>query len=73
LTSNVEFFAPPKSLKRLYKQTEYTLTYIPDLKQWGWEVTFVHKTKYGDTAKSMNAAQKAAEKHIDQVLSLRGK
>lgn len=63
----------PKKLNKKYKNTEYIIEYLPTTKQWKWLVTYVSVTKYGDVAKSINAAQKAAEKHIEETLKLRGK
>lgn len=68
----VEFFVKPKQLNKVYKRQSFTLTFLPESKLWKWEVTYVQTTKYSDTAKSMRDAQKAAEKHIDHTLLLRG-
>jgi hypothetical protein len=70
--SEPEFFVKPKSLNKHYRKTSYTITFLPANKQWQWEVTHVQTTKYSDTAKTMIAAQKAAEKHIDDTMRLRG-
>lgn len=71
--SNVEFFTKAKTLNRTYKKQSYSLTYLPPTKTWRWEVIWISKSKFTDEAKTMNAAQKAAEKHIDTTLKARGK
>ena len=70
--SDVTFFVKPKQLKKQYKKTAFTITFLPQEKLWKWEVTYVQTTHYSDTAKTMIAAQKAAEKHIDITLTQRG-
>jgi hypothetical protein len=72
MNEKVEFFVKPKQLSKQYKKQSFTLTFLPETKLWKWEVTYVQTTKYSDTAKTMIAAQKAAEKHIDHTLALRG-
>jgi hypothetical protein len=62
----------PKQAKRRYRNHSYVVTYLPETKIWKWEVTYVQTTKYCDEAKTMVAAFKAAEKHIDHTLRLRG-
>jgi hypothetical protein len=62
----------PKTLNKTYKRTKYTITYDVADKSWRWEVEYVSVTRYGETAKSINAAQKAAEKHIDKTLEIKG-
>jgi hypothetical protein len=63
----------PKEAKRRYRNHDYKVTYIPSTKQWKWEVTYVQTTRYSDIAKTLNAAFKAAEKHIDATLKMREK
>ena len=63
----------PKKAQRKYKQHPITVTFIPDTKQWKWTVTYVQTTVFSDEAKTLNAAFKAAEKHIDATLKVRGK
>lgn len=67
-----EFFVRAKSLNRTYKRQSFTITFIPGDRLWKWEVTYVQTTSYSDTAKTMALAKRAAEKHIDKTLSLRG-
>ena len=62
----------PKKAQRRYKNHSYVVTYLPPTKTWKWEVTYVQTTYYSDEAKTLNAAFKAAEKHIDHTLKLRG-
>lgn len=61
----------PKKAQRRYKNHAYSVTYIPATKEWKWEVTYVQTTYFSDVAKSLNAAFKQAEKHIDRTLELR--
>ncbi len=61
----------PKTANRRYKNHSYTVTYIPATKEWKWEVTYVTTTYFSDKAKTMIAAFKAAEKHIDRTLEMR--
>jgi hypothetical protein len=63
----------PKCAKRKYKQHPIEVTFIPSTKEWEWKVIYVQTTEYKDKAKTLNAAFKAAEKHIDQTLKIRGK
>lgn len=63
----------PKKAQRKYKQHPITVTFIPETKQWKWSVKYVQETIFSDEAKTLNAAFKAAEKHIDQTLKIRGK
>lgn len=63
----------PKEAKRKYKQHPITVTFIPATKEWKWEVIYTQITKYGDVAKTLNAAFKAAEKHIDATIKIGGK
>lgn len=67
-----QFVSPPKRYERHYKQQKYVLTFLPPTKLWKWEVVWVNITKFDGEAKTMNAAQKAAEKHIDQTIATRG-
>lgn len=69
--SDPEFFVQPKQLSKRYKNTAYIIIYLPKTKEWKWEVSYVQTTKYGDVAKTLVAAQRAAEKHIDHTLNLR--
>lgn len=68
-----EFFVKAKTLERHYKQQKYVISYLPPSKHWRWDILWVETTRYGEDAKSMHAAQKAAEKHIDKILSIKGK
>lgn len=61
----------PKTANRRYKNHSYTVTYIPATKEWKWEVTYVQTTRFSDVAKTMQAAFKQAEKHIDRTLEIR--
>lgn len=70
---NVTFFTQAKKLNKVYKSQAYTITYLPQTKEWKWEVIWIRKTVFGDVEKTMNKAQKAAEKHIDTTLKNRGK
>lgn len=63
----------PKKACRKYKQHPIEVTFIPATKEWQWKVTYVQTTEYCDKAKTLNAAFKAAEKHIDATLKIRGK
>lgn len=56
----------PKQASRRYKTHPITVTYIPETKEWKWEVVVIQKLKWADTAKTINAAFKAAEKWIDK-------
>ena len=56
----------PKTVKGYHKKHEYVLTFIPGSKDWHWEVTHVHVTKFGGVAGSMIKARNEAQKHIDQ-------
>lgn len=62
-----------KTLEKKYRNVRYQLKYIVETKEWQWTAYFVSETKFSDKAKSMILAQKAAEKHIDKTLKLRGK
>lgn len=63
----------PKEAKRKYKQHPITVTFIPETKEWAWKVVYTQVTEFPGTAKTLNAAFKAAEKHIDATLKIRGK
>ena len=63
----------PKKACRKYKQHPITVTFIPETKEWKWSVTYTQVTEFSDKAKTLNAAFKAAEKHIDATLKIRGK
>lgn len=67
-----EFFTKAKTLERHYKRQKYTLTFLPPTKKWKWEVVWVSTTRFSEEANTMNAAQKAAEKHIDKTLAIKG-
>lgn len=62
----------PKTLRRTYRKYSYVLTYIVDCKKWSWDVTHVATTHYGATADTMHAAMRAAEKHIDETIAIKG-
>jgi hypothetical protein len=68
----VDFKVAPKRMERHYKKQKYILIYLPQEKLWEWRVTWVTENTFSDKAKNLNAAQKAAEKHIDTTLKLRG-
>jgi hypothetical protein len=70
--SEPEFFVKAKTLNKQYKQQKYTLTFLPPTKHWKWEVTHVNVTKFGGEAKTLHAAQRAAEKHIDNTNKILG-
>jgi hypothetical protein len=63
----------PKRLDKEYRKTKYRLEFLVPTSQWKWTVTFVHTTTYSDVAPTLVAAQRAAEKHIDRSINLRGK
>lgn len=71
--TNVEFFTKAKTLERYYKQQRYTLTYLPPTKEWQWKVEWIQKQVFSEKEKTLAKAQKAAQKHIDETLKLRGK
>ena len=56
----------PKTASRRYKTHPITVTYIVDTKMWKWEVAYTQVVKWGDEAKTLNSAFKAAEKWIDK-------
>lgn len=63
----------PKTLEKKYKGASYTITYVVETKQWSWRVTYVTTTVFeGDPKPTMQAANRAAEKHIDRQLELQG-
>jgi hypothetical protein len=68
----LQFRAPPKTMERPYKKHKYTVTYLPDTKEWKWTVEVTHKTVYSDVAPTQVKAFRAAERHIDGVLRLQG-
>jgi hypothetical protein len=72
MADDVIFFTQAKKLNKQYKSQAYTITYLPQTKEWKWEVKWVRTTVFSDTEKTMNKAQKAAEKHIDSTLKNRG-
>lgn len=63
----------PKKACRKYKQHPIEVTFIPADKTWQWKVIYVQTTTFSDVAKTLNAAFKAAERHIDATLKIRGK
>lgn len=63
----------PKRLDKRYKNTSYVLEFDMKTTRWKWTVTYIHKTTFSDEAPTLAAAQRAAEKHIDSTLKLRGK
>jgi len=72
MTNVVELTIPPKKINRRYKNHAIVITYKPPTKKWSWEVTYVQTTKFSDEADTMTKAVKAAEKHIDSTLKIRG-
>ena len=62
----------PKTLHKTYKKHKYVITYIVATKKWKWEVEYVSVTTFSDIANTPNAAMRAAEKHIDRTLEIRG-
>lgn len=62
----------PKTLNKVYKKQSYTITFDMETKMWKWEVVHIVETKMSGTAKTIPAANKAAEKHIDKYLEMRG-
>lgn len=63
----------PKTMNRRYRNHSYTVTFVKETKEWRWEVEYVQVTKFNGEAPTMIKAFKAAEKHIDNTLKLRGK
>lgn len=63
----------PKTLNKRYKNHSYMLIFDKESKQWSWEVTYVETTIFkGELKPTMNAAMRAAEKHIDKTLEIKG-
>lgn len=63
----------PKTLNKRYKNHSYVLMYDVPSRQWSWEVTYVETTVFkGELKPTMNAAMRAAEKHIDRTLEIKG-
>lgn len=62
-----------KTLDKKYKNQRYKLEYIVGKKKWKWTTYFVTTSTYSDEANTLADAQKAAEKHIDNTLKIRGK
>lgn len=63
----------PKTLNKRYKNHSYMLIFDKESKQWSWEVTYVATTIFkGELKPTMNAAMRAAEKHIDKTLEIKG-
>lgn len=64
--------ARPKTLKKKYKNHDYVISFDVAARKWSWQVTYVETTVFkGELKDSINAAQRAAEKHIDRTLELR--
>lgn len=59
-------------MNRVYKQTKYTVTYIPATKEWKWEIEIVQTVKYTDVAATQVKAFRAAERQIDKIKQLQG-
>lgn len=72
MSNVVELKVPPKVVNKKYKNHAIKITYLPPTRKWKWEVEYVHKSRYGDEAKTLREAHKEAEKHIDHTLKLRG-
>lgn len=65
-------YIQPKTMNKRYKNCSYTITYLPESKKWQWKVTYIQTSEYSDISDSPIRAQKAAEKHIDKTLEIRG-
>ena len=73
MTKVVELFsATPKSLKRQFKNIQYTLIYLPETKEWKWEVDFVSKIHLTGTASTMRKAENAVQDAIKRRLEILG-
>lgn len=69
----VNFKVEPKSLSKRYRNHDYVISYVVATKQWSWKVTYVEVTDYeGEPKATIRDAQRAAEKHIDRTLKLKG-
>lgn len=64
----------PKTLKKKYKNHDYVISFLVAERKWAWSVTYVETTVFtGEPKDSINAAQRAAERHIDRTLELKGR
>lgn len=73
MTSNQPtFFVKAKKHVNIYKNQEYSVTFIPSTNKWYWEVIQVSRTKFGDEADTLRKAQKMAEKYIDEQIKIKG-
>lgn len=73
-TTNVVSLASirPKLLRKTYRKHHYEIRYNVETKDWSWDITYVSTSHFRSTAKSLVEAQRAAEKHIDGTLKIRG-
>ena len=61
-----------KVVREKYKKHNITITFLVESKKWKWEVEYVSVTTYGDIADTIAKAKRAAEKHIDRTLKIKG-
>ena len=63
----------PKTLNRRYKNQAFTVQFDMQTRTWKWSVTYVTTSVYeGEPKKDMTSAIKAAERHIDKTMGMRG-
>lgn len=62
----------PKEMNRRYKGHSIKLIFQVADRRWKWEVTMTHTTIYSEIEDTTAKALRAAERHIDNQLKLRG-
>lgn len=64
----IDFRIPPRKDHLRYKRYDYTITFIPDTKQWEWSFLIQPGLRLTNTAKSYADAMQAARTHIDLAI-----
>ena len=63
----------PKTMNKTYRNHQYVITFLVAERKWSWTVTYVQVSEYtGTPVDTWQKAQKAAEKHIDRTIELKG-
>lgn len=64
----VDINVVPKTIKDRYRSIEYTVTFIPEIGHWKWELIYVPPMYFSSSEQHRDSAIKAVRDQIDALL-----
>lgn len=58
----------PKRIRRQYRRTPFTVTFVPATGEWRWEIRRQIERVYDGTATDMQKAIREAQRTIDRIV-----